>query len=185
VLNASSSDVTYQFKMTQNMPKFIAITTNTGFQLPGYSSLYAAIHLDYAKKGTIQTSQIYSAADALKTTVSGTSNPNSGKKDAYGSVAFLSKKTTIIYGFVKTCSGSPIDDARIELWRCNTLLYTANTDDDGFYAFINGWNGVTLQSGVLYTLKCYIPSSSVKPYAVQLVLIKTDMVVAVNFTKRN
>jgi PAS domain-containing protein len=35
--------------------------------------------------------------------------------DTYGSVAFLSKKATIIYGFVKTFSGTPFQDATIEL----------------------------------------------------------------------
>jgi hypothetical protein len=191
VLDANGNDITSQFTITKTWPTSITITSNSGFQgLPAGLSLYATIHLDYAKKGSTFTSQIYSAADTLQATVSGTSAPNIGSKDAYGSVAFLSKKTTIIYGFVKTSSGMPIKDAKIELYQgsSSTPLYTEYTDEDGFYAFINGWyddsgNSITLSAGVTYTLKCYMPGATT-PFAVETVTAKKDTAVAVNFTKK-
>jgi len=178
-------DISSQFTVSGTWPT-ITISSKSGvFQgLLGSKSLYVTIHLDYAKKGTIVSSSlIYSKAYTFKTTVAGTSGPNSGTTDAYGSVVFLSKKATIIYGFVKTSSGMPIAGATVELYQGGTLKYTETTDADGFYCFIDGVvdaNGVmvSLSGGVTYTVKCILPGISS-----QDVIAQSLKAVAVNFTK--
>jgi uncharacterized repeat protein (TIGR02543 family) len=189
VLLSDGSVITSQFTVSGTWPTITISSKNGVFQgLSGSASLYVTIHLDCALKGQSGFPQFYNKAYTFQTTVTGTSGPNSGSKDAYGSVAFLAKKVTMIYGFVTDSSGKPIEGAKIELYNGNGLLYTDYTDADGFYAFINGWdddlnNPVTLSGGVTYTLKCYMPGATI-PFAVQTVTTKKDTAVVVNFTKK-
>jgi hypothetical protein len=111
---------------------------------------------------------------------------NSGTpKDAYGSVAFLSKKTTIIYGFVKTSSGMPVEHAKVELCLSGTV-YTIFTDADGFFCFIDGekddWGKtVSIAGGIKYTLKCTLPGDGTQ-LPLQLVTAERDKAVYCLFT---
>ena len=185
VLDKNGNDITYQFDISKNWPTSITISSKSGFQLPASASLYVTIHLDYALKGLTLplSSQVYSVAYWFHTTVSA----NSGTpKDAYGSVALLSKKTTIIYGFVKTSSGMPVEGAKVELCSGSTV-YTISTDTDGFFCFIDGekddlGHTVSIAGGLKYTLKCTLPGQ-LTPFASQLVTAERDKAVYWLFTK--
>jgi len=186
VLDVNGNVITSQFTISGIWPT-ITIASNPSFQgLRGSASLYVTIHLDYTKKGSpVSTTQFYNKAYTFQTEVSGLSGPNSGGNNAYGSVVFLSKKMTVIYGFVKTSSGVPIKDATIDLYKGSTL-YTVHTDEDGFYCFINSVeddnnNIVTLSGGTVYTLRCTLSDSTVLP--TKPVAAQTDTAVQVLFTK--
>ena len=186
VLDANGNVITSQFTISGTWPN-IAISSNGLFTgLQGSKSLYVTIHLDYALKGNSGFSQFITKGYTFHTTVTGTSAPNSGTNDLYGSVTFLSKKTTIIYGYVKTASGTPIVGAKIELKAPDGTIYTDTTDADGFFCFINGVNGeninpVSLSGGKTYKLTVTLPGSTVLTPITATA--QTDMAVQVNFTK--
>jgi len=170
VLDANGYDISSQFTILGAWPS-ITMQSNAYFQgLPGGSHLYAAVHLDYNLKGTIVSRDpFYFAAYLFQSDVSGMGPPDHviGTETTWRSVAFLSKKTTIIYGFVIEWGGKPIEGAIIDLYHLNgTLLNTEITDADAFFCFINEYvddlnQPVTLQGGTTYKLVCTLP---VPPY---------------------
>jgi len=183
VLDSNGADISSQF--TKDVSGSTITISSITYELPAYGSLYVTIHLDYKPKGTVVgTSSVYNKAYTFETEVEGTSGPNTGTTDAYGSVVFLSKKTTIIYGFVKTSSGKPIEGAKIELYKGLTS-YTVYTDADGFFCFINGieddlHNLVALSGGTTYTVICTPPPSG-PALPSKSVTAQANSAVSVNF----
>jgi len=189
VLDANGADTSAQFTIDTTLwltSQKITITSKSGFQLPPSASLYVTVHLDYKLKGKDSFPQFYSRGYRFQTSIEGTSGGNSGTTDTGASVAFLSKKVTVIYGFAKTSSGAPIAGAKINLYQGTTLIKTDYTDTDGFYSFIDGWESVVLTDGVTFTVECYLPmpDGTFIFLASQSVTAKSLQAVIVNFTKK-
>jgi hypothetical protein len=175
VLDASGSDITAQFETSGTWPTITISSKSTFTGLPAAGSLYVTVHLDYALKGHIFSSSMYSRGYTFTATVSGTSGANQGTKDASGSVALLSKKVTIIFGFV-TARSLAVEGAEVYLYEGTRLLYSGFTDADGFYCFVDGVDGVTLTGGVTY--KVSIAGFSTYTQTVKAV---SNTAVSVNF----
>jgi hypothetical protein len=181
VLDASGSDITAQFALSGTWPTITISSKPTFTGLSASTSLYVTVHLDYALKGQIFGSSTYDKGYTFTVTVSGTSGANQGSNNAYGSVAVLSKKATVICGFVTDSNGKPIAGAEVDLYNGAQLLWTDHTDADGFYSFIDGVDGVSLKAGVTYTVKCTLPSGAVY---MQNATAVSQKAVIVNFKKQ-
>jgi hypothetical protein len=174
VVDASGSD-TAQFEISGTWPTITISSKSTFTGLPASGSLYVTVHLDYALKGHIFSSSTYSKGYTFTATVSGTSGANQGDKDASGSVALLSKKVTVIFGFVTTRVGA-VEGAEVDLYKGTQLLYSGYTDADGFYCFVDGVDGVGLTGGVTYKV-----SIAEFPTYTQTVTAVSKTAVPVNF----
>ena len=181
VVDANGNDITSQFNVLGVWPS-LTIQSNGYFQgLPGGSDLYVAVRLDYSLKGAIVSNDpFYFEAYLFTSDVSAMGPPDHviGTETGWGTVAVLSKKTTIIYGFVREWfTLKPVEGAIIDLYHPNgTLLYTEISDSDGFFSYINEYvddvgNAVALQGGITYKLVCtpYPPNTNtVYQYATAL-----------------
>jgi hypothetical protein len=151
VLDASGSDITAQFETSGTWPTIAISSKSTFTGLSASGSLYVIVHLDYALKGHIFSSSTYHKGYTFTATVSWTSGANQGTKEASGSVALLSKKVTVIFGFV-TARAVAVEGAEVDLCLGTQPLYSCFTDADGFYCFVYGVDGVSLTGGVAYKL---------------------------------
>lgn len=177
VLDAGGSDITAQFAISGTWPTITISSTSTFTGLAASGSLYVTVHLDYALKGHIFSSSIYTMGYTFTATVSGTSGANQGTTQASGSVALLSKKVTVIFGFVTDRLGNPIEQAEVDLYKGTQLLYRGSTDADGFYCFVDGVDGVSLTGGVTYRISIINPLATYS----QTVTAVSQTAVPVNF----
>jgi hypothetical protein len=200
ILDSNGVDISAQFTISLvNWPTKITIQSKALPLTPIFAglapsgTLYITVHLDSTYKGQnlpsefIMKGGVYTQTFSCQADIHTSMGPTgSATDDTCGNVAFLSKKVTMIYGFITDASGNPVPGATVELKQNGATLHTDITDEDGFYCFFNGEEispGITLvlTNGVTYTAICHQPPGYEIPSS-KSVTAKKDTAVVVNFS---